>query len=303
MARTFIVALTKKRSATRLTSLAERGLAVRELHVPVDAERAAVERALDVERQALASRTDAGTASATVAWSSTGAVTPLIVISPAIVRPGPSSRSTWSEAQHRRALGVEEVGREQVCGQVLVENVHAVGASLAGQDCVAVRHRPRGAPRTARTSRGTCRSRSGSSKPTWEWTVSPVQLPAGRTACVLSSAHRSLLGVDILDIANNYTERNMSRQVLIPQLSSSTPLGLGRAAQGARRDDRELSAELQAEHGLTINDYECLLLLSHAENERDAPDRPRRRVAADAVRRDAAPRRPPGGRLRLQPLL
>jgi DNA-binding MarR family transcriptional regulator len=29
---------------------------------------------------------------------------------------------------------------------------------------------------------------------------------------------------------------------------------------------RELSAELQAEHGLTINDYECLLLLSHAED-------------------------------------
>ena len=28
---------------------------------------------------------------------------------------------------------------------------------------------------------------------------------------------------------------------------------------------RELSAQLQSEHGLTINDYECLLLLSHAE--------------------------------------
>lgn len=28
---------------------------------------------------------------------------------------------------------------------------------------------------------------------------------------------------------------------------------------------RELSSQLQAEHGLTINDYECLLLLSHAE--------------------------------------
>ena len=29
---------------------------------------------------------------------------------------------------------------------------------------------------------------------------------------------------------------------------------------------RELSAQLQAEHGLTINDYEAMLLLSHAEN-------------------------------------
>jgi DNA-binding MarR family transcriptional regulator len=28
---------------------------------------------------------------------------------------------------------------------------------------------------------------------------------------------------------------------------------------------RELSSQLQAEHGLTINDYECLLVLSHAE--------------------------------------
>ena len=28
---------------------------------------------------------------------------------------------------------------------------------------------------------------------------------------------------------------------------------------------RELSSQLQAEHGLTLNDYECLLLLSHAE--------------------------------------
>jgi DNA-binding MarR family transcriptional regulator len=28
---------------------------------------------------------------------------------------------------------------------------------------------------------------------------------------------------------------------------------------------RELSSQLQADHGLTINDYECLLVLSHAE--------------------------------------
>jgi DNA-binding MarR family transcriptional regulator len=31
---------------------------------------------------------------------------------------------------------------------------------------------------------------------------------------------------------------------------------------------RELSAELQREHGLTLNDYEVLLHLSHAEGER-----------------------------------
>src|SRR3982074_3741736 len=31
---------------------------------------------------------------------------------------------------------------------------------------------------------------------------------------------------------------------------------------------RELSAQLQREHGLTLNDYEVLLLLSHAEGGR-----------------------------------
>jgi DNA-binding MarR family transcriptional regulator len=30
---------------------------------------------------------------------------------------------------------------------------------------------------------------------------------------------------------------------------------------------RELSTQLQDEHGLTINDYECLLLLSHADGD------------------------------------
>ena len=36
-------------------------------------------------------------------------------------------------------------------------------------------------------------------------------------------------------------------------------------AARARRATRALSAELLAEHGLTINDYEALLRLSHAE--------------------------------------
>ena len=33
---------------------------------------------------------------------------------------------------------------------------------------------------------------------------------------------------------------------------------------------RELSAQLQREHGLTLNDYEVLLYLSHAEGTRCA---------------------------------
>ena len=35
-----------------------------------------------------------------------------------------------------------------------------------------------------------------------------------------------------------------------------------------RRCARSLSADLQAEHGLTVNDYEALLLLSRAEDGR-----------------------------------
>ena len=54
----------------------------------------------------------------------------------------------------------------------------------------------------------------------------------------------------------------MTSQVLSQQASIATWAHLLRAHASATR---ELSGELQAEHGLTINDYECLLLLSHAE--------------------------------------
>jgi DNA-binding MarR family transcriptional regulator len=54
----------------------------------------------------------------------------------------------------------------------------------------------------------------------------------------------------------------VSRQVLIPQASITAWARLLRAHASAKR---ELSTQLQDEHGLTINDYECLLLLSHAD--------------------------------------
>lgn len=57
----------------------------------------------------------------------------------------------------------------------------------------------------------------------------------------------------------------MTRQVLTPQVSSSVIGAWARLLKAHAATTRELSAELQAEHGLTINDYECLLLLSHAE--------------------------------------
>ena len=55
----------------------------------------------------------------------------------------------------------------------------------------------------------------------------------------------------------------MSAQVLTEQASVET---WGRLLRGHAGVARLLSAQLHAEHGLTINDYEALLLLSRAEN-------------------------------------
>jgi DNA-binding MarR family transcriptional regulator len=60
----------------------------------------------------------------------------------------------------------------------------------------------------------------------------------------------------------------MSAQVLREQasLSAASVDAWGRLLRGHAGVARRLSAQLQAEHGLTINDYEALLLLSRAEN-------------------------------------
>jgi DNA-binding MarR family transcriptional regulator len=52
---------------------------------------------------------------------------------------------------------------------------------------------------------------------------------------------------------------------LIPQASLSAITAWARLLKGHASAKRELSAQLQAKHRLSINDYECLLLLSHAE--------------------------------------
>jgi DNA-binding MarR family transcriptional regulator len=62
----------------------------------------------------------------------------------------------------------------------------------------------------------------------------------------------------------------MSAQVLTTQEVSAAAEApavevLGRLLRGHAGTVRQLSAELQAEHELTINDYEALLLLSRAE--------------------------------------
>ena len=58
----------------------------------------------------------------------------------------------------------------------------------------------------------------------------------------------------------------MSSQVLSAQELESAALGVwGRLLRGHAGVAKELSQRLLAEHGLTINDYEALLLLSKAE--------------------------------------
>ena len=57
----------------------------------------------------------------------------------------------------------------------------------------------------------------------------------------------------------------MSSQVLSNQPSLNALDAWVRLLRGHAAATRELSARLVAEHGLTINDYECLLHLSRAE--------------------------------------
>ena len=56
----------------------------------------------------------------------------------------------------------------------------------------------------------------------------------------------------------------MSSQVLLQQQDSALDSWI-RLIRGYASVTRAMSAELVAEHGLTINDYEALLVLSHAE--------------------------------------
>ena len=58
----------------------------------------------------------------------------------------------------------------------------------------------------------------------------------------------------------------MTSQVLSEQVSESVLAAWARLLRAHAATTRELSAQLQADHGLTINDYEALLNLSQAEN-------------------------------------
>jgi DNA-binding MarR family transcriptional regulator len=60
----------------------------------------------------------------------------------------------------------------------------------------------------------------------------------------------------------------MSSQVLTQQVSAPALDAFVRLLRAHAATTRALSAELVAEHGLTINDYEALLHLSRAEDQR-----------------------------------
>ncbi len=58
----------------------------------------------------------------------------------------------------------------------------------------------------------------------------------------------------------------MTSQVLSAQASQAVITAWIRLLRAHASATRELSVQLQTEHALTINDYEALLLLSHAED-------------------------------------
>jgi DNA-binding MarR family transcriptional regulator len=65
----------------------------------------------------------------------------------------------------------------------------------------------------------------------------------------------------------NDSKGNVTGQVLTEQGIANAAVGVwGSLLRGHAGIARELSASLQAEHGLTINDYEALLLLSKADD-------------------------------------
>jgi DNA-binding MarR family transcriptional regulator len=60
----------------------------------------------------------------------------------------------------------------------------------------------------------------------------------------------------------------MTSQVLTPQVSAPAIQAWVALLRSHAATTRQLSADLQTEHGLTISDYEALLHLSHAEDNR-----------------------------------
>src|SRR5215210_5332872 len=87
-----------------------------------------------------------------------------------------------------------------------------------------------------------------------------------RGLCRDAHLHSSL-ECAIVEYASNCTGERLSRQVLSRQAAPALD-AWARLLRGHAAIVRTLSAELEAEHGLTINDYEALLLLSRADEGR-----------------------------------
>src|SRR5438874_12550596 len=80
----------------------------------------------------------------------------------------------------------------------------------------------------------------------------------------------SSLECAIIEYASNCTGERLSRQVLTPKASAPPDAWAGLLRSHAVTT-RTLSAQLVSEHGLTLNAYEALLLLAHAEEGRLRP--------------------------------
>src|SRR5207245_5396447 len=76
-----------------------------------------------------------------------------------------------------------------------------------------------------------------------------------------------LLEYAIVEYASNSSEETLSSQVLRQQQDSALDSWI-RLIRGHASVTRAISAQLVAEHGLTINDYEALLHLARAEDGR-----------------------------------
>src|SRR3954451_14311286 len=104
-------------------------------------------------------------------------------------------------------------------------------------------------------------------KLTFECTGSDFQIPVGIAVCSVTVAiAKYLLLVAILDLSNKNDSRSLSMQQLTPETSTRTTETFGHLVGAHATLTRRLSAQLESEHGLTMSEYEVLLLLSREED-------------------------------------
>ena len=124
--------------------------------------------------------------------------------------------------------------------------------------------------------------------------VKRIELPRAGRKCgadLGNRAHSSVPFSLLFDDSTTLAEKSLSRQVLTPQVSAQTVFARLLHAHGSLV--RELEARLLAEHGLSANDFETLLHLSHAERGEMRRIDLAERLRLTAVRGDA-----PAGRAR-----